>query len=685
MKKFYLFFILKFFIPAISIGQTTGMNFQGVARNPSGIVLASQKISLKFSIISSSTNGNVDYVETRLVNTNSQGVFSVVIGDNDVVYASGSFSNIDWKQFPKYLKVEMDPNAGIAFTTMGTTQIQSVPYSKYSSFAEVADAGSLSGSTLKSTITGSSLTSVGTLTNLTVTNPIVGSITGNAATTSKLAIPRNINGVAFDGSGDINITTVSDAGSLAGTTLKSTITGSSLTSVGTLTNLTVTNPIVGSITGNAATATFANTASNANTSSVASKLATPRNINGVTFDGSGDITITADAGSLSGTTLKSTITGSSLTSVGTLTNLTVTNPIVGSITGNAATANSAGNITATSNTSLTALTNLATVGTITTGVWSGTAISVANGGTGLTNPGTSGNVLTSNGTSWISSTISGFVDLTTNQVVEGSKSFISNVRIGTQTQTSSAALEVNSVTQGFLPPRMSRSQRDLISSPATGLMIFCIDCTPKGEPEFYNGIRWTTLAPVLLNNSITIGDQTWTSVNLNVSRYNNGDIIPQVTDQTEWANLTTGAWCYYNNDANNGATYGKMYNWYAVNDPRGIAPLGWHIPSDEEWTILTDYLGGSTVAGGDLKQSGTSLWNSPNTGATNASGFNALPGGTRGNDGSFSTIGTMGIWWSTSQSGINNIWTRDIQNFSTNVTRNFGEKKRGIYVRCIKD
>jgi len=218
-------------------------------------------------------------------------------------------------------------NAGTATKLATTRNINGVAFdgSADITIAAAAAAEQLSGTTLKSTVTGSSLTSVGTLGNLTVTNPIAGSVTGNAATATKLAASKNINGVAFDGSADITIATGASAEQLSGTTLKSTVTGSSLTSVGTLENLTVTNPIAGSVTGNAGTAT---------------KLATSKNINGVAFDGSADITIAtgASAETLSGTTLKSTVTGSSLTSVGTLENLTVTNPIAGSVTGNAGTA-----------------------------------------------------------------------------------------------------------------------------------------------------------------------------------------------------------------------------------------------------------------------------------------------------------------------------------------------------------
>jgi len=179
------------------------------------------------------------------------------------------------------------------------------------------------GTTWKLIANATDLATSSTTTNVATTTNV--STTANAATATKLATPRNINGVAFDGSADITIAAAASAETLAGTTLKSTVTGSSLTSVGTLANLTVTNPIAGSVTGNAATAT---------------KLAASKNINGVAFDGSADITIAAAASAeqLTGTTLKSTITGSSLTSVGTLANLTVTNPIAGSITGNAGTA-----------------------------------------------------------------------------------------------------------------------------------------------------------------------------------------------------------------------------------------------------------------------------------------------------------------------------------------------------------
>ena len=154
-------------------------------------------------------------------------------------------------------------------------------------------------------------------------------------------------------------------------------------------------------------------------------------------------------------------------------------------------------------------------------------------------------------------------------------------------------------------------------------------------------------------NEIKIGDQTWTTKNLDVDTYRNGDAIPQVQDTSAWANLTTGAWCYYENETANCTTYGKLYNWFAVNDPRGLAPKGYHIPSDAEWTILTDNLG----AKAGTKMKSTSGWENNGNG-TNKSGFAGLPGGYRTNVGYFYYIGANGYWWSSSEIDTDYAWCR---------------------------
>jgi uncharacterized protein (TIGR02145 family) len=188
--------------------------------------------------------------------------------------------------------------------------------------------------------------------------------------------------------------------------------------------------------------------------------------------------------------------------------------------------------------------------------------------------------------------------------------------------------------------------------------------------------------------SVVVCNQVWTVKNLDVTTYRNGDLIPQVTDPIVWNSLTTGAWCYYNNDPANGAVYGKLYNWYAVNDSRGLAPEGWHIATDEEWTILSDCLGGESVAGGKMKEMGTTHWAAPNTGATNSIGFTALPGGFR--VANFDFMGQGGEWWSSTEDtgtippGIS-AWYRNIDFSGAYIGRSNSIKTAGYSVRCIED
>jgi uncharacterized protein (TIGR02145 family) len=142
---------------------------------------------------------------------------------------------------------------------------------------------------------------------------------------------------------------------------------------------------------------------------------------------------------------------------------------------------------------------------------------------------------------------------------------------------------------------------------------------------------------------VKIGSQIWAKRNLDVSTYRNGDTIPQVTDPAEWRSLTTGAWCYYNNDPAMGEIYGKLYNWYALTDTRGLAPEGWKIPSDSDWNILSNYLGGDSIAGGKLKSTGTNYWLTSNYYGTDDYGFESLPTGCRGKDGTFAGLGLNSI------------------------------------------
>ncbi|MEI7525763.1 MAG: fibrobacter succinogenes major paralogous domain-containing protein [Mariniphaga sp.] len=189
-------------------------------------------------------------------------------------------------------------------------------------------------------------------------------------------------------------------------------------------------------------------------------------------------------------------------------------------------------------------------------------------------------------------------------------------------------------------------------------------------------------------HSVTIGTQVWMVENLKTTKYRNGDPILSATDNAAWAGLTTGtgAYCWYDNsETTNKANYGALYNWYAVADPRNIAPSGWHVASYAEWTTLTSYLGGESVAGGNLKEAGFIHWVTPNIGATDSSGFTALPGGYRNYSGLFYLVGTYGNWWSSTAYNASTAWTQELDNVTANVLHYCGFKEIAFSVRCIRD
>jgi uncharacterized protein (TIGR02145 family) len=186
--------------------------------------------------------------------------------------------------------------------------------------------------------------------------------------------------------------------------------------------------------------------------------------------------------------------------------------------------------------------------------------------------------------------------------------------------------------------------------------------------------------------TVKIGTQIWMAENLKTTKYRNGDPIPNVTDNPQWISLKTGALCLYKNDEANKATYGCLYNWFAVADTRSIAPIGWHVPTDAELTILIDLLGGQVAAGGKLKEAGTAHWSGPNTGATNSSGFTALPGGSRGvSDGAFGNINSICNCWSSTANNATNAFNRYMGHNYAAAGRSYYDKKFGYSVRCIKD
>ncbi|MDD4385147.1 MAG: fibrobacter succinogenes major paralogous domain-containing protein [Bacteroidales bacterium] len=186
--------------------------------------------------------------------------------------------------------------------------------------------------------------------------------------------------------------------------------------------------------------------------------------------------------------------------------------------------------------------------------------------------------------------------------------------------------------------------------------------------------------------TVVIGTQTWMVENLRTTKYNDGTAIPLVTDNSAWKDLTSAAYSNYKNTANNDtiATFGRLYNWYAVNTGN-LCPTGWHVPTDAEWTTLTTDLGGESEAGGKLKEIGTTHWQNPNKGATNETGFTALPSGLRDGNGAFDNVGYYGYWWSATETDATKAWYRLIYYNYSNVYRGNGNKELGFSVRCIAD
>ncbi|MCO5234002.1 MAG: fibrobacter succinogenes major paralogous domain-containing protein [Chitinophagales bacterium] len=232
----------------------------------------------------------------------------------------------------------------------------------------------------------------------------------------------------------------------------------------------------------------------------------------------------------------------------------------------------------------------------------------------------------------------------------------------------------------------------------TSVMMIASACKKDKSPEGIT-INNPYLNPSLTYGNVTdidgnkyatiqIGNQVWMADNLRTTRYNDGTPVPNITNNSEWSKLTTGAYVYYNNDASHNATYGKLYNWYAVNTGK-LCPQGWHVPTDTEWTQMSTYLG--TNVGGKLKATGntadgTGLWILPNSGATNESGFTGLPGGYRGSlDGKYNNMGNNGYWWSSTEYTTGLAWGRDLDYSNSTVGRNDDHKRGGFSCRCVRD
>jgi uncharacterized protein (TIGR02145 family) len=248
------------------------------------------------------------------------------------------------------------------------------------------------------------------------------------------------------------------------------------------------------------------------------------------------------------------------------------------------------------------------------------------------------------------------------------------------------------------PGSITAKSKETVSALINGLepetvYHYRIKVVVNSETTFGEDLTFRTFNSLTVNdadgniyNTITIGTQTWMAENLKTTRYSNGDQIPNVPYFEDWRNLNSGASCENTNISDFYSTYGLYYNWYAVQDNRNICPVGWHVPTDEEWTTLTNlYTGGYLFAAIKLKEAGTTHWNSTNTAATNESGFTALPASFRPEGTGFINPGEQGRWWTGTEFDSNNAWDRLMGRNASYVNREETTKTIGLSVRCIKD
>ena len=770
------------------------MSYQSVIRNSSNVLVASTPVGMQISVLQGNENGTAVFVETQTATTNVNGLVSIEIGTGSAT--TGTFSEIDWATGPYFIKTEIDPTGGSNYTITGTQQMASVPYALYAA---------KSGGTVFETTADDA-------------NAIHNTNAGN------VGIGTDLPSEKLDVAGNLKVR--------QNATVSGTATASSFVKDGGTSSQYLMADGSTSTGAPGATVTLG-------------AIATTSNANGATIE-AGVLNLAPANASFGGvvTTGAQTIGGAKTFVVA---------PILS---------------TATPSQALFSDANKNVVSNAVTGI---------------------GNVVMST-----SPTLTG-------TITAASQTLSGTLGVGISNTHASAKLEVNSTTQGFLPPRMTYAQRNAIISPAVGLIIYCNDCgTDGGEPQFYNGWSWRNLigdpaknsTPTITTNeitsiditsansggnissdggdavterfvgwsssptayvdggrtsdgvgigtftsaitglrpnttyyvtayaynrngwgygnqvvfttnaatvptltttpvtsivgysassggnisseqgatvtargvcwststaptvalatktidgagagaftspitglapnttyylrayatnsvgtaygtqvsfrtlvstilpSVTICTQVWTTKNLDVTTYSDGTVIPQVTDATAWAALTTGAWCYYANTTANGTTYGKLYNWYAVAGiynaasstnsalRKKLAPIGWHIPSDAEWTTLTTCLGGVSLAGGSMKESGTSTWNGPNAAATNSSGFTARGGGYRSEAGVFSNVTFDTNWWSSTE--VDNTWALYLSLWYNNgvASRLNYWKKNGYSVRCVRD
>jgi uncharacterized protein (TIGR02145 family) len=683
MKKIFTLFVILALTTGVFAQSPQRMSYQAVVRNTGGVLQANQAVGMKISILQGSATGTPVYVETHTTTTNGNGLATIEIGGGTIV--TGTFAGINWSGGTYFIKTETDPAGGTNYTITGTSQILSVPYALYAKTAKTADYNDL---------TNKPLLFDGTWTSLT---------------------------------GKPSFATVATSGSYNDLTNKPTLFDGTWTNItgkpSTLTGYGITDAMSISHAANNITSSNINNWNSAyGWGNHASAGYVPGSrtitINGNTLNLSANNTWNVGTVTSVGMTLPGifTVSGSPVTSIGTLTASLASqtaNLIFASPNGTAGTP------------VFRALTNADIPnldwGKITTGKPSTLAGYGINDAVNKSENQTITGVKTFKGTTsdmeaplfevknkdgqtifavynegvriWVADgakgTKGGFAvqgfDMKTDYMVIKPDS--ANFYVREMTPTFSSSFNIIGIKQSLPRKSLMFARADTVS--VSGVMNLQSNLLVQGNLNIA-GTIYNKVTDVEGNsyNTIVIGTQTWMAENLKTTKYNDGTSIPLVTSGTTWGTLSTPAYCWFNNDeATNKATYGALYNWYTVNTGK-LCPSGWHIPNNTEWTTLTDYLGGQSIAGGKLKETGTVHWTTPNTGATDEVYFTCRPGGARGGAGEFNILGSYGYWWTSVAHSVDPLyaWGFILAYNSTAVTRaDYYYKRDGFSVRCLKN
>ena len=670
--------IIMLFFPFFAIAQAPQkINFQSILRNTNGEVVANKSVSLKISILSGSISGSAVYGETHTKTTDASGLISLQIGNGTTL--SGVFANIAWGNSPHFIKLEADFSGGSNYVLLGTQELMSVPYALYASKTDTSALNLTSrlATKLTKTDTASLSNRIDLKLTKTDTASLSNRIDAKLTKTDTASLSNRI-----DAKPNLSDTSLLNLANRFSTKLN----GTDTVSLSNRIDLKLTKTDTASLSNRIDAKPNLSDTSLLN---LANRFSTKLNgTDTVSLSNRIDLKLTkTDTASLSNRidakaplanpVFTGTVLGIDKTMVG-LPNVNNTSDLNKPVS------------TATQD-SLNLKLNRSDFpsGTNTGNIlyWNGTSwVNLAPGQNGqaliLVNgiPSWSGAAYSTLTTSSVSSITSTSVSGGGNISSDGGATVSARGLVystSTNPTLSNTVFTIGSGTGSFSETLTGLSQN-------TTYYIRAYATNSVGT-AYGNEVSFTTLQTVTdidgnTYNTVQIGNQVWMSENLKTTRYRNGGLITNA-----WSNSTTGAWSYYDNDETNNAIYGKLYNWYTTQGDT-LCPTGWHVPNNTEWNTLTTYLGGVETAGTVMKDTST-LWNVaiiPSPG-TNTSGFSALPGGYRNNDGSFNYINILAYFWSNTEHDSSLAWFRYLNENSGNVIRYYNNKSFGGAVRCLRD